>query len=83
MGPSPEWMVQGKCRTAGVDMFPEDGPGARKAKAVCHTCPVKSECFDYVMALPVTTHGTWGETTHRDRRRIRASKQARPEWVTV
>lgn len=49
----------------------------RKAKAVCRTCPVKPECLEWALANNVD-HGVWGETTERDRKRIR-QQRARSE----
>lgn len=47
----------------------QDQVGRRRAKAICATCPVRSECFDY--ALRNNEHGIWGGTTEQEREQIR------------
>lgn len=65
----PEWHQQAKCRGMGAALFfPERGELTAHAKAVCRRCPVKEECA----AAGLYEHfGVWGETTERERRRIR------------
>lgn len=71
----PAWMDLGNCRSAGVDMFPSDGFGALRAKAVCEDCPVKGKCLDYALEHNID-HGIWGEKSERQRRRLRRVRKA-------
>ncbi len=50
--------------------FADDHASARRAKAVCRACPVRSECLAF--ALATGSHdGIWGGTTPYERRRLR------------
>src|ERR1019366_9317995 len=49
----PEWFARASCR--GSDLapyFPGQGGTATEARAVCHTCVVRSPCLDYALADP-------------------------------
>ena len=60
-----------------VNWFPQaEKPGGRTAaekantaaaKAICATCPVKSDCLEAALREPMTT-GIWGGTTTNERR---------------
>ena len=50
--------------------FPERGVEVTRAKSVCDTCSVKSECLAYALTNG-EHHGIWGGTSERERRRIR------------
>src|SRR5690606_3263456 len=68
------WMDDGACVGADLDLFfPQrgDNDAVAAAKAVCATCPVTSECLEYALSERVT-HGIWGGTSERERRRIRS-----------
>lgn len=45
----------------------------RRARELCASCPVTSECLEYAMTLEIK-HGMWGGHTERQRQRLRASK---------
>lgn len=55
-----------------VSFFPdkEDVGGIAKAKAVCATCPVASECLTWAIETN-QGEGIWGGHTPRERRVIR------------
>lgn len=77
-----EWVTRRRC--ADVDpnvFFPNDGAGVIVAQKVCAECPVQDPCREYALANNIT-HGVWGGTSERQRRRIlrdrrRASRAAR------
>lgn len=48
---------------------PQRGDSTTRGKAVCATCPVRTECLE---ANITTTHGTFGGLTRVERRRLRA-----------
>lgn len=65
-----EWMVQGNCRNFPPAMFfPSDGAGVERARAICASCPVATQCLEYALAEHID-HGVWGGCSERERRRI-------------
>lgn len=52
----------------------EDGlRQAKEAKAVCKKCPIAKKCLEYALSQPsFEDHGIWGDTTSRERRKMRA-----------
>ena len=77
-----QWVMHRRC--ADIDpnvFFPADGAGVIVAQRVCAECPVTDACRDYALANNIT-HGVWGGTSERQRRRIlrdrrRATKRTR------
>jgi WhiB family redox-sensing transcriptional regulator len=57
-----------------VSFFPdkEDLGSIVKAKAVCATCPVASECLSWAIETN-QTEGIWGGHTAKERRKLRRS----------
>jgi WhiB family transcriptional regulator, redox-sensing transcriptional regulator len=49
---------------------PEDLAGISKAKAVCATCPVASECLTWAIETN-QSEGIWGGHTAKERRTLR------------
>lgn len=45
-------------------------PDTVHAKAICDTCPVRTDCLIHAILAP-ERHGIWGGTTERQRVRIR------------
>lgn len=45
----------------------------KRAKAVCSTCPVETECLEYAMQSSDTL-GIWGGKTERQRRTERSNR---------
>lgn len=69
------FMARGAC--VGVApglMFPTRGQSCTEAKAVCKGCEVKVECLAYALAHN-ERFGVWGQTTERQRRRMRSSQR--------
>lgn len=44
------------------------------AKAVCKSCPARSECLEFAIASP-DIKGIWSGTTERERSRIRRQRR--------
>lgn len=66
------WMADAECRGMNPDLFlPNrgDSNGERNAKAVCHACPVRSECLEYALAEHIQI-GIYGGTSAKQRRTI-------------
>jgi len=65
------WRGRAACATADPDLF--TGPfglnGVRRAKGVCHGCPVRIECLEFALAT-ADTFGIWGGLTDGERRRL-------------
>lgn len=66
----PDWMDRAACKGQTRIMYPHESTKQnikyRKlslgpARKVCSLCPVKAECLDYAMTLPVESirHGVW------------------------
>jgi WhiB family redox-sensing transcriptional regulator len=68
------WRDEAACLdvTDEVSFFtdPEDLIGVSRAKAVCATCPVASECLTWAIETN-QTEGIWGGHTPKERRAIR------------
>ncbi len=70
------WMLSGLCRDREPSFFfPSDGVGVERARRVCATCPVVSECLEYALTYRIE-HGVWGGASERERRRILRSRRA-------
>ena len=58
-----DWMLLAACRGRTKEMFPafdNDRGYYTNAKAICATCTVTTQCFDYAMQFPlVDMHGIW------------------------
>jgi WhiB family redox-sensing transcriptional regulator len=69
--PDPRWSDLAACAEYDTEFFfPPKGVSARKAKAVCASCPVVSECREFALAVP-EEHGVWGNTTPEERKALR------------
>ena len=65
------WMKQAHCADADTAVFfPERGESAAPAKAICHACPVRTECLDFALSIN-ERHGIWGGTSEMERRILR------------
>ena len=83
------WAERAACReiTDSPSFDPENNPffpgiggaGATKAKAICASCEVRSECLAYVFTLPAGTAGVWGGTSFADRQAMRRRLGELPE----
>lgn len=77
----PGWKLRGRCANAGNPdgMFPgeKDHKGIDAAKALCHACPVVSECLEAALSAH-EPHGVWGGLTGAERTRLlkRRAKEA-------
>ena len=79
---SVEWRREAACKDLDTDLFFPVGvtgpaiPHLARAKAVCRTCPVRSECLDFA----ITTNqefGVWGGASEEERRGLRRQWRAR------
>jgi WhiB family redox-sensing transcriptional regulator len=64
------WMATGNCRNhPPAVFFPSDGVGVDRARRICGSCPVATQCLEYALTNRID-HGVWGGTSERERRRI-------------
>ncbi len=78
VGARPAWQATGACR--GVDpavFFPEEGDdtSAAGAKAICATCPVRTECLEAALVRR-EKFGVWGGASEAERRRMIRQRRA-------
>ena len=72
VGTTGRWEELGACRTAEPDLFfpiSARGPSVTdtvRAKKICASCPVRSQCLDYAQATQ-QRHGIWGGLTEQER----------------
>lgn len=72
-----EWQFDGACRTADPNAFfhpeGERGPSRedrdRAAKAICATCPVRTQCARHALEVR-EPYGVWGGLTEEEREAI-------------
>ena len=72
------WYRRAACRNSDTNLFfPKRGDitPVTAARAICATCPVKTECLQYALDT-VEMAGIWGGTTERERRRLRRDRPA-------
>jgi WhiB family redox-sensing transcriptional regulator len=72
----PAWMAAGACIGRDREVFFGQTPtAARRAKAICASCPVLVECREFALEDPGTV-GVWGGTSSRDRQKLRVQRAA-------
>ena len=55
------WVQGAACKPdTGHLFFPTSGQHSTKAKAICQTCPVITQCRDYAVTSPNLLRGVWG-----------------------
>lgn len=72
----PAWMDNASCRGMDPELFfPERGESTALAREVCAGCPVVTQCLHFALDISAK-QGVWGNTTERQRRRIRRERSA-------
>lgn len=69
MSPTADWSISAACRTADPDALFVQGAEQNRAKALCLTCPVRTECLADALDNRVE-FGVWGGMTERERRAL-------------
>lgn len=74
----PTWYPQGACVDEDPDPFyqPEIVGNERRAKRICHGCPVVDLCLETAIAVTGDDWGVWGGSTPTERERMRHARQA-------
>lgn len=82
------WLPEGACYRQGNTgiFYIEQGGDPKPGKAMCLDCPVVHNCLAVAVFTQTSAvdHGTWGNTTPRERRKIRralATRRARRELL--
>lgn len=82
--PEPDqWRSRAACRTARITRpdltwFPGQGERFDEQRAICESCPVRTDCLADAMSLPATMdHGLWGGLSERQRSALRAARSRR------
>jgi WhiB family transcriptional regulator, redox-sensing transcriptional regulator len=86
-----DWRRDAACREEDPELFfpvGTSGPALRQAdeaKAVCHRCPVASDCLAWALATGQDA-GVWGAMTEDERRAVKrrpARRRTRKATVTA
>ena len=74
--PDAPWRMLAACRYAPAEIFFPEKTGianAAKAKAVCLTCEVSSQCLQYALEHE-ERHGVWGGLSETERKKLRRAR---------
>lgn len=74
-----EWAVRGACRTSDPDALFVQGAAQNRAKAVCFSCPVRTECLADALDHRIE-FGVWGGMTERERRALLRRRSDVVSW---
>ncbi|MEV6841199.1 WhiB family transcriptional regulator [Streptomyces sp. NPDC051133] len=73
------WSTQGRCRTTPPDDLFVTGAAQNRAKAVCTSCPVRTECLAFALDHRIE-YGVWGGMTERERRALLRRRPTVVSW---
>ncbi len=74
-----EWVADAACRNADPDELFVTGAAQKRAKAVCMSCPVRTECLSDALDHRVE-FGVWGGMTERERRALLRRRPDVTSW---
>ena len=74
-----DWFAQGSCRSGDPDELFVTGAAQNAAKALCVTCPVRTECLADALDNRVE-FGVWGGMTERERRALLRRRPEVTSW---
>ncbi len=74
-----DWTVRSACKTADPDELFVTGAAQNRAKAVCLSCPVRTECLSDALDNRVE-FGVWGGMTERERRALLRRRPEVTSW---
>jgi WhiB family transcriptional regulator, redox-sensing transcriptional regulator len=70
-----DWRNKAACKGMDPSVFVvERGESTDPAKAVCATCPVRSDCLDWALSTG-EKHGVLGGYSERERRKLRRDRR--------
>ena len=73
------WIAKAACQTSAPDELFVQGAAQNRAKAVCMTCPVRTECLADALDNRVE-FGVWGGMTERERRSLLRRRNNVTSW---
>jgi WhiB family redox-sensing transcriptional regulator len=74
-----QWAAKGACRSSDPDALFVQGAAQNRAKAVCLSCPVRTECLSDALDHKIE-FGVWGGMTERERRVLLRSRPNVRSW---
>lgn len=74
-----DWTTSAACNDTDPDELFVTGAAQNRAKAVCLTCPVRSECLSDALDNRVE-FGVWGGMTERERRALLRRRPDVTSW---
>jgi WhiB family transcriptional regulator, redox-sensing transcriptional regulator len=77
-----DWIAQAACRATDPDELFVQGAAQNRVKAVCMTCPVRTECLADALDHRVE-FGVWGGMTERERRALLRRRPHVTSWREV
>src|ERR1700761_8564109 len=77
-----DWTIAAGCRGMDPDELFVQGAAQNRAKVVCATCPVRTECLADALDNRVE-YGVWGGMTERERRALLRRRPEVESWRQV
>lgn len=74
-----DWAAQGACRSGDPDLLFVQGAAQNRAKALCMSCPVRTECLADALDNRIE-FGVWGGMTERERRALLRRRPNVASW---
>ncbi|GAB3265028.1 WhiB family transcriptional regulator [Kineosporia babensis] len=74
-----QWATQGACRKSDPDALFVQGAAQNRAKLVCMSCPVRTECLSDALDHKIE-FGVWGGMTERERRALLRRRPNVQSW---
>ena len=74
-----DWASDAACRGIGPDELFVRGAEQHRAKQVCQSCPVRTECLAEALDNQIEW-GVWGGTTERERRALLRRRPNVTSW---
>jgi WhiB family transcriptional regulator, redox-sensing transcriptional regulator len=74
-----QWAAQGACRGSDPDALFVQGAAQNRAKLVCLSCPVRTECLSDALDSKIE-FGVWGGMTERERRALLKRRPNVQSW---
>jgi WhiB family redox-sensing transcriptional regulator len=74
-----QWAAEGACRGSDPDALFVQGAAQNRAKAVCLSCPVRTECLSDALDHKIE-FGVWGGMTERERRALLRRRPNVQSW---
>lgn len=77
-----QWTAAASCRRGAPDELFVKGAEQHKAKLICATCPVRTECLAEALDNRIEW-GVWGGLTERERRAVLRKRPQVTSWAEL